>query len=41
MMPLLSIQTVGFIYERRAHRTAQPAAVYGDLDIVELWEVST
>lgn len=41
MMPLLSIQTVGFIYERRARRKAQPTAVYGDLDIVELWEVST
>ena len=41
MMPLLSIQTVGFLYERRARRKAQPTAVYGDLDIVELWEVST
>ena len=34
MMPLLSIQLVGF----RAKRTAREAPVYGDLDIIELWE---
>lgn len=38
MMPLLSIQLVGFLYERRAKRTALEAPVYGDLDIIELWE---
>ncbi len=38
MMPLLSIQLVGFLYERRAKRTAREAPVYGDLDIIELWE---
>ena len=40
MMPLISIQTVGFIYERRAKREAEPEIVYGDLEIVELWEES-
>ena len=38
MMPLLSIQLVGFLYERRAKRTVREAPVYGDLDIIELWE---
>lgn len=38
MMPLLSIQLVGFLYERRAKRPAREAPVYGDLDIIELWE---
>ena len=39
-MPLISIQTVGFIYERKAKREAEPEIVYGDLEIVELWEES-
>ena len=38
MMPLLSIQAVGFVYERRAKRTAAAPEHYGDFDIVELWE---
>ena len=38
MMPLISIQTVGCIYERRIKRPVQPEEIYGDLDIVELWE---
>ena len=38
MMPLLSIQAVGFLYERRAKRTAAAPEQYGDFDIVELWE---
>ena len=38
MMPLLSIQAVGFVYERRAKRTAAAPEQYGDFDIVELWE---
>ena len=38
MMPLLSIQAVGFVYERRAKRTAVAPEQYGDFDIVELWE---
>ena len=39
MMPLISIQLVGFYYKRKAGKTAAPAAEYGDYDIVELWEV--
>ena len=39
MMPLISIQLVGFYYKRKAGKTAVPAAEYGDYDIVELWEV--
>lgn len=39
MMPLISIQTVGFIYKRRDRKEiAKPQAEYGDYDIVELWE---
>lgn len=38
MMPLLSIQVVGVLYERRAKRVAAPEETYGDLDIIELWE---
>ena len=38
MMPLLSIQAVGFVYERRAKRAAVAPEHYGDFDIVELWE---
>ena len=38
MMPLLSIQMVGFIYERKKLPARAPAEVYGDYDIVELWE---
>ena len=36
MMPLLSIQAVGFVYERRAKRAAVAPEHYGDFDIVEL-----
>ena len=38
MMPLLSIQTVGVIYQRKAQRAAQELESYGDCDIIELWE---
>ena len=38
MMPLISIQTVGFVYGRR--KTDLSRDVYGDDEIVELWEVS-
>ena len=38
MMPLLSSQAVGFLYERRAKRAAVAPEHYGDFDIVELWE---
>ncbi len=38
MMPLLSIQTVGFYYEHIAKRPQEETAVYGDYDIIELWE---
>ena len=38
MMPLLSIQIVGFLYERKAKCVAKVPEVYGDFDVVELWE---
>lgn len=38
MMPLISIQTVGFAYERKAKRAAPQKENYGDMEIVELWE---
>lgn len=41
MMPLISIQFVGLIYERR--RLAEPeetVLAYGDDEIIELWEVT-
>ena len=42
MMPLISIQTVGFVYERKARKASltqkATAEEYGDFDIVELWE---
>jgi NADH:ubiquinone oxidoreductase subunit 3 (subunit A) len=40
MMPLLSIQIVGFYYEHLAKEAAKAPAVYGDYDIIELWEES-
>ena len=40
MMPLISIQIVGFVYERRAKRELAEPEVYGDYDIIELWEES-
>ena len=42
MMPLISIQTVGFIYKiRESKNTAKVDSLYGDFDVVELWEVET
>ena len=38
MMPLLSIQAVGLIYERRGRKRTDVGEIYGDLDIIELWE---
>ena len=38
MMPLISIQTVGFVYERKAKKTAPREEHYGDMEIIELWE---
>lgn len=38
MMPLLSIQTVGFIAERSARKRNVETGSYGDFDIIELWE---
>ena len=38
MMPLLTVQTVGLIYEIRGKRVKTREAVCGDLDIIELWE---
>ena len=37
-MPLISIQTVGFVYEWKAKKTALREEHYGDMEIVELWE---
>lgn len=38
MMPLLSIQVVGVLFEKHAKRGEANEEVYGDLDIIELWE---
>ena len=38
MMPLLSIQVVGVLFEKRAGRVETPEEAYGELDIIELWE---
>lgn len=38
MLPLLSIQIVGCLYERKAKRARAEVPVYGDLDVIELWE---
>lgn len=38
MMPLVSIQLVGLFYECKQKRTKETTVVYGDYDIVELWE---
>lgn len=40
MMPLLSIQLVGFYYGRIAPRRQPETENYGDYDIIELWEES-
>ena len=40
MMPLLSIQAVGFYYEHIARSKKEEPVVYGDYDIIELWEAS-
>jgi len=37
MVPLISIQVVGLIYERKAKRAAE--VEYADDEIIELWEV--
>jgi len=37
MMPLISIQIIGVLYGKKNKPAGQ--AVYGDYDIVELWEV--
>lgn len=39
MMPLLSIQVVGVIYEGKKQH-AEPQEEYGDYEIIELWEES-
>lgn len=38
MMPLLSIQMVGFYYQIKAKKVTQELESYGDYDIIELWE---
>ena len=38
MMPLLSIQTIGFISERRRKTAFVPESAYDDLAIVDFWE---
>lgn len=37
MMPLLSIQVVGFIYERKKRPADEEKVIWGDNDIIELW----
>lgn len=37
MMPLITIQSIGLIYERKRKPAIEPTS-YGDYDIVELWE---
>ena len=41
MMPLVSIQLVGLFYERKQKHTKEAKNLYGDYDIVELWEGET
>ena len=38
MMPLISIQVVGFIFEQKNKNEKAADEAYGDYDIVELWE---
>ena len=40
MMPLISIQAVGVIYERRK-KPAEKGETFADDEIIELWEVQT
>ena len=40
MMPLISIQVVGFIYSRKSDADDSITELYADDEIVELWEVS-
>ena len=41
MMPLITIQIMGVVYVIKSHRTVEaPVEVFGDTDIIELWEVS-
>lgn len=40
MMPLISIQTVGFVFERKNKSEKTAVEAYGEYDIVELWEES-
>ena len=40
MMPLISIQIMGVVYNRKRKRkeaAEKPAAIYGDSDVIELW----
>jgi hypothetical protein len=40
MMPLITVQIMGLIYVIKVRKTpAQPEVVYGDSDVIELWEV--
>ena len=40
MMPLISIQAVGVIYEKR-RKPAEKGETFADDEIIELWEVQT
>ncbi len=41
MMPLLTVQTVGLLSERKRRRApVRPREAYGDNEIIELWEVA-
>ena len=41
MMPLITVQVMGAIYELRSRRSraAEELSDYGDAEIIELWEV--
>jgi len=38
MMPLITVQTLGVLYSRREHSELAETPLYGDCEIIELWE---
>ena len=41
MMPLITIQIMGVVYVLKTRRApASPVELYGDSEVIELWEVS-
>ena len=39
MMPLITIQIMGVVFRLKSHSETEDAPVYGDTEIIELWEV--